>query len=89
MKTSFSEIIEAEKYLDGGLNPEESLMFEARLVIDENLRRNTFFQAMVNRLTRLYHRRQLKAEVEAVHKKLFDHPANVSFRKSITNIFND
>jgi hypothetical protein len=88
MKTSLSEIIDAEKYLHGELTPEESVVFQARLLVDEELRRNTFYHKMVNRLVRLYHRRKLKAEVEGVSDKLFRDNRKVDFRDSIIRIFN-
>ena len=37
MKTSLTDIIKTEYYLCGGLSPEESVIFQARLVVDQEL----------------------------------------------------
>jgi hypothetical protein len=88
MKTSFPEIVETEKYLQQELDPQDNLLFEARLLVSDQWRRNTFFHKMVHRLVHLYHRKKLKAEVDAVHNKLFRDPAKGSFRNQFTNLFN-
>lgn len=88
MRTSLSEITETEKYLQGQLGPEDSLLFQVRLLVDGELRANTFFHKMVHRLVSLYRRKQLKGEVEAVHEKLFHNPAKADFRDRVMKNFN-
>ena len=88
METSSTEIIETEKYLQDRLDHGRSLIFQARLLVDEELRRNALFHAMVHRLVKLYHRKQLKAEVAAAHRKLFHDNTKPDFRENILRIFN-
>lgn len=88
MKTSLTELIEIEKYLRGELTPEQSLVFNARLLISQPLRKQTFLQKLVHRLVHLYHRRLLKREVEAVHASLMRDPAHTDFRDQVMKIFN-
>ena len=88
MRTSLSDITKTEKYLQGQLGPEDSLLFQARLLVDGELRANTFFHRMVHRLVSLYRRKQLKEEVEAIHKKLFFDPAKADFRERVMKNFN-
>lgn len=88
MRTSLSETIEIEKYLCNELSPECALVFHARLLIHPGLRKHVFFQRLVHRLVHLYHRRHLTREVEAVHDKLFNDPAETEFRKDLMKIFN-
>jgi hypothetical protein len=88
MKTSLTELIGIEKYLSGDLTPEQSLVFNARLLISQPLRKRTFLQKLVHRLVHLYHRRLLKREVEAVHARLFYDPAHADFRGRVMKIFN-
>ena len=88
MKTSISEIIRAEKFLQGELSPEESVVFQARLLVDQELKTNTFFHGMVHRMITLYNRRKLRCEVDALHERLFHDPAKMKFRESIVKLFN-
>ena len=88
MKTSLSETIEIEKYLLDELAPERALVFNARLLISAQLRKDTFFQKLVHRLVHLYHRRHLKREVEAVHARLFNDPSRLDFREGVMKNFN-
>ena len=88
MRTSISEIIRTEKFLRGELGEEERVSFEKQLAVDPHLKANTLFQKLVHRLLLLYHRKKLKAEVQAVHKRLMSDPAKAEFRRSIINIFN-
>ena len=87
MKTSFPDIIRTEKYLRNELDPQETLLFEARLLVSEEWRANTYFHKMVHRLVQIYNRRRLKSEVEAVYERLFQTPANASFRDQMTSLF--
>lgn len=87
MKTSITEIIRTEKFIVGGLSRDEKVLFEAKLLIDNNLRRGVLLQKLVHRLVRLYHRRKIKAGMEQVHNKLFEDPANVRFRRSVLQHF--
>lgn len=88
MKTSFPDIIETEKYLQHELDPQDQLLFEARLLVSDQLKTNLFFHKMVHRLVRQYHRKKIKAEVEAVHHRLFRDPEKDSFCSEIKNFFN-
>jgi hypothetical protein len=87
MKTSFHDIVETEKYLQRALDPGDAVVFEARLLVSGDMRRNVFFHKVVHRLVRIYHRKKLKAEVAAVHQRLFSDPSKASFRNHIANIF--
>jgi hypothetical protein len=88
MKTLFRNILQTEKYLQQELTPEDSLVYQARLIVDADLRKDTFFHRMVHKLVRLYHRKKLKAQVETIHENLFNDPAKVHFRERIMKLFN-
>lgn len=87
MKTSYSDIQETEKYLHGDLAPQAALLFEAKLLLSEDLRMNTFLQRMVYRLVTLYHRRILRSEVEAIHQRYMNDPDNRSYADSVIKSF--
>ena len=88
MKTSFPDILETEKYINGELKGGQSAVFQAKLLVDEELRRDTFFQRMVYRLVLIYHRKKLKGEMVTVHERLFSDPGKATFRKLVTKLFN-
>ena len=83
MKTSLTDIIKTEYYLCGGLSPEESLIFQARLVVDQELRKNTRFHKMVHRITCLYARKRAKSELERLYQRLLSHPGKATIRNSV------
>ena len=87
MKTSSTELIKTEKYLTCKLDAPERLLFEARLLLDNNLRTNTFIHRMVHRMVLLHARKKLRTEAEAVHERLFNGPGNRSLRE-IKKLFN-
>ena len=88
MKTSLTDTIRTERFLRGELADDDRLTFNARLLVDQELRRNLFYQRVVHRLVALYHRRKLKAQLNDVHERLVNDPARVSFRESIIKHFN-
>ena len=87
MKTSFPDIITTEKYLRRELDGQETLLFKARLLVSEEWRANTYFQKMVYRLVHIYHRRKIKAQVNAVHERLLKDPAKASFSTEVLSFF--
>lgn len=88
MKTSSTDIFLTEKYLCGELSPEDSVLFQAQMLIDPERKKNTYFHRMVHSLIAQYHRKKLKAEIEQVHQKLFQDPAKADFRQEVMNLFN-
>jgi hypothetical protein len=88
MKTSFPEILQTEKYVQHDLAADDALVYEARLLVDAELRRDTYFHRAVHRLVRIYHRKKLKLEVEIIHNRLSNDPANAAFRKAMMKLFN-
>lgn len=83
MKTSISDTIATEKYLTGEMAAEDKLVFEARLVLEEDLRANTILHRIVHRLVALYHRKKIRASIEELHVKLFSDPANQGLRECV------
>jgi hypothetical protein len=87
MRTSLTEIQQAEQYLHLQMNPEDRLVFEAQMLTNPILKTNVGLQQKVYRLLRLFHRRQLKQETEALHQSLFNDPRKSEFRQSILQLF--
>jgi hypothetical protein len=65
----------------------DALVFEARLLLDTELREKMQWQQEAYRLVKVYGRDQLKQEIEAVHQKLFTEPEHLSFSQKIRRLF--
>ena len=87
MRTSLIETEQIEAYLMHRSEPGDALVFEARLLLDAELREKTQWQQEAYRMVKLYGRDQLKQEIEAVHQKLFTQPEHLSFSQKIRRLF--
>ena len=87
MRTSLHEIQQIEDYLFQYAGEADACLFEARLILEPALREKMAWQQKTYELITQYSRRQLKAELEAIHQKLFTAPAHRSFRDRIRSIF--
>lgn len=87
MRTSLAEIQQTEKYLLGEMDPGDALVFEARMLSNPLLKMNVFFQKKVHAVLRVYHRKKLKEEAEAIHQQLFNDPVKKEFREKIFQCF--
>ena len=83
-----SEAQYLEHYLTGTLSHEDSLVMDARVLLDMGLNDKVIWQQRTYELVKAYGRKQLKMEIEAIHAKLFSEKRFSSFRQKIKNIFN-
>lgn len=87
MRTSLNNIAQTEAYLLKRANPANALLFEAKLLLDRDLQTRVSQQQQVYTLVQQYGRKQVKAEIEAVHQQLFNQPEHLSFRQKIARLF--
>lgn len=87
MRTSLNDIRIIENYLAGKLDPEESLLLQARLLTDPVLKLNVYVQQKVHSILLLYHRQKLIEEIEEVHQRLFGDPGKGNFQRRIFQLF--
>ena len=87
MVTSQNNIQLIEKYLLGGFSPADKFLFEAKLILNPELRKELSFQKKTYKLVRMYHRQRLKEELEEFHQRIFSDPKNMNFRQTIFQIF--
>jgi hypothetical protein len=76
-----------ERYMQGELLPAEKLLFEARLVLNPEIRTEIHFQKRVYSLIKQYHRQKLKEELELMHQRIFKDPSKRGFRMKIYSLF--
>jgi len=87
MRISLNDIRSIENYLEGTLTPEESLVFQAKLLSDPVLKWNVYVQQKVYSILHLYHRKKLKEEAETIHQRLFGDPMRVDFQQAVYQLF--
>jgi hypothetical protein len=87
MRTSLNEIKLIDEHLLKNGSAEDWVLFDAMLILNPMLKNDIILQKKAHQVVRLYSRKKLKAEIEAVHQQLFSAPAHQSFRQRILNFF--
>jgi len=67
----------------------ENLVFEARVLTDEELARDVALQTEAYAIIKQYGRRKLKAEIASVHLQLFTEDKHFTFRQMILALFKE
>lgn len=89
MRTSLSDIQQAENFLSGKLAAGDMLLFKAKLMMDPILRTNVLLQQKVYSLVRMYARRKLRCEIEGIHTKIFTDSENTDYCRRIEQLFSN
>lgn len=87
MMTSWNETKQIEAHLFKTANTGSALVFEACLILDNELADKVMWQQKAYHIIQQYSRRQLKKEIELVHQKLFTQPEHTSFSQQIRRLF--
>ncbi|QHS56288.1 hypothetical protein GWR56_12350 [Mucilaginibacter sp. 14171R-50] len=87
MRTSLNNIKAIDDHLLGLAAPPDNLLFEAKMILNPELRADVYWHQQTLALVQQYGREQLRAEIEAVHKQLFTRPEHHGFRQSILRFF--
>jgi hypothetical protein len=87
MRTSLLETEQIESHLMRRSEPGDALVFEARLLLDPELKDKMHWQQKTYSIIRQYGREELKREIENVHQKLFHEEQHQSFRQKIMRLF--
>lgn len=87
MMTSQNNTILIENYLNGTLSPADEFLFEAKLMLNKELRRDLYFQKRTHLFIKMYHREKLKEVMEVLHQQIFNDPSKTHFRQRILQIF--
>jgi hypothetical protein len=87
MKTSWNELRLTEDYLLSRLPGQERVLFEARLILEPELKNGLYWQQKTCELVRAYGRQQLRKEIEQVQQQLFTAPEYASFARRIRRFF--
>ncbi|MDB5145368.1 MAG: hypothetical protein JWQ66_4081 [Mucilaginibacter sp.] len=87
MRTSLIETEQIEAHLLKLSDPGDTLVFEARLLLDAELGEKLHWQKKAYNMIRIYGHDQLKKEIESVHQKLFTQTEHTSFSQKIRRLF--
>ena len=85
MRTSLNEIKQIEAHLLNEQSHEQTLLFEAQLLLDNQLKEKLLWQQKTYALVKLYGRKKLKEELEQVHQQIFN--TQPTFRTRILSFF--
>jgi len=87
MRTSLNEIKLIDGYIFNNNSTEDGLLFDAMLIVDPQLSNKVSLQQMMHIMVQQHARKQLKAEIESAHQKLFYRPEHKNFRQKILGFF--
>jgi len=87
MRTLLNKTVLIEKYLQGDLNVKDRFLFDARLLLDPELKEDLYFQRKAILLVKMYHRKRIKEELEIIHKHLFNNPLKSDFQQAVYQLF--
>jgi hypothetical protein len=89
MPTSPNNLAYLEDGLLRRLAPDEQLVFDARLLVDERLRSEAAELQLAYAAITAAAREQLRAEVKAVHEQLFTAQTHRTFRNRMLRLFSN
>ena len=81
------EVSKIDRYLQGKMDPASRLLFEAQLLINPPLAKAVTAQRNVYKLLRKAGRREMKSELEVMHRRLFNDPSRTAYCKEIIKLF--
>jgi hypothetical protein len=87
MRTSLNEIKLIDDHLFNQGTHEDALIFDAMLILNPGLINQIMWQKKTHAIVQQYCRKKLKAEIELVHRQLFNEPAHQSFKQKILRLF--
>ena len=87
MMTSWNETRQIEEYLNGSFDTGTALVFDAQMLLNPELHDSVLWQNKAYIIIQHYGRKQLKQEIEAIHRQLFTQPEHLSFSQKIRLLF--
>jgi hypothetical protein len=87
MRTSLDEIKEVDDQLLKLQQPDDALLFQAKLLIYPELKDEVMLHNQTLRLVQQYGHNHLRAQIAAVHRQLFTLQQHQSFREKVLRFF--
>jgi fructose-1,6-bisphosphatase/sedoheptulose 1,7-bisphosphatase-like protein len=87
MRTSLNNIKAIDDYLLGYMSPEDALLFEACMILNGDLVNDIAYQRLTHDTIIQYGRKNIRAEIAAVQKKLAAEPEHRGYIQRIADLF--
>jgi hypothetical protein len=87
MRTSLNNIKAIDDYLLGYMSPGYALLFEARMILNSDLVNDIAYQRLTHDTIIQYGRKNIRAEIAAVQKKLAAAPEHRGYIQRIADLF--
>lgn len=87
MKTSWTDNRLIDRKLNGHVSPQETLLHEAKMIIQPSYREAFLWQKKTYPLVKLYGQNKLRKEMDEVFDTLFNQPQHQTFRLNILKLF--
>ena len=87
MKISLFETEQIEQYLFQSMPQGETVVFEARMLLDATLKNNVSAQLLTYGIIEKYGRKILKSEIVEVQNQFFKDPLNLTLREKLIRLF--
>jgi len=87
MRTSLNNIKTIDEYLLGNMAPGDALLFDANMLLNNDLISDMEHQQNTYAVIRQYGRKKIKEEIVAVQKILATAPQHRGFMHRIANLF--
>jgi len=87
MRTSLNNLKLIDDHLNGPASPQDNLLLQAKIIINPDLKHEVQWHKQTLQLVQQYGRKQLRADIEAVHTQLFTLPQHSSFKQGILRFF--
>jgi len=87
MRTSLNNIKVIDDYLLGNILPGDKLLFQANMLLNNDLTEDVAHQQKTYTIIRQYGRQKIKNEIMAVQQILTNMPQHHGFMQRIANLF--
>jgi hypothetical protein len=87
MRTSLNNIKVIDDYLLGNIDPGDKLLFDANMLLNNDLKDDISHQQKTYAIIRQYGRQKIKCEIIAVQQLLNNAPQHRGFVQRIANLF--
>jgi hypothetical protein len=87
MRTLLNNTKEVDDYVLNQSAPQDALLFEAKLIIDPELKYAVMWHKQTINMVNQYGRNNLRTMIENVHQQLFTQPQHQTFRQKILGLF--
>ena len=87
MRTSLNNIKAIDDYLLGSMAPGDALLFEAKMLLNSDLREDVHLQQCTYSIIRQYGRQSIRAEITAVQQTLTTAPQHRGFMQRVKTVF--